>query len=110
VPLCEQYEHHDREDDAAKVWQKATKQYRNASSPWISAAECEARRGDLTRAREYYKKSSNIKLDYPEYLLEAWLTFEHHFGTLDDVEYAISKVNNLMKGINARRKRVSLLH
>ncbi|KNZ44313.1 hypothetical protein VP01_929g5 [Puccinia sorghi] len=63
------------------------------------------RRGDLTRAREYYKKSSNIKLDYPEYLLEAWLTFEHHFGTLDDVEYAISKVNNLMKGINARRKR-----
>jgi len=103
--LATLYEHHDREDDAAKVWQKATKQYRNASSPWISAAECEARRGDLTRAREYYKKSSNIKLDYPEYLLEAWLTFEHHFGTLDDVEYAISKVNNLMKGINARRKR-----
>ncbi|KAA1135788.1 Splicing factor [Puccinia graminis f. sp. tritici] len=99
------FEHHDREDDAAKVWQKATKQYRNASSPWISAAECEARRGDLTRAREYYKKSSNIKLDYPEYLLEAWLTFEHHFGALDDLEYAISKVNNLMKGISARRKR-----
>jgi hypothetical protein len=65
------------------------------------------RRGDLTRAREYYKKSSNIKLDYPEYLLEAWLTFEHHFGGLDDLEYAISKVNNLMKGISARRKRVS---
>ncbi|OAV99972.1 hypothetical protein PTTG_09000 [Puccinia triticina 1-1 BBBD Race 1] len=99
------FEHHDREDDAAKVWQKATKQYRNASSPWISAAECEARRGDLTRAREYYKKSSNIKLDYPEYLLEAWLTFEHHFGALDDLEYAISKVNNIMKGISARRKR-----
>ncbi|PLW29174.1 hypothetical protein PCASD_10935 [Puccinia coronata f. sp. avenae] len=103
--LATLYEHHDREDAAAKVWQKATKQYRNFSSPWISAAECEARRGDLNRAREYYKKSSNIKLDYPEYLLEAWLTFEHHFGTLDDVEYAISKVNNIMKGINARRKR-----
>ncbi|KNE89422.1 hypothetical protein PSTG_17121 [Puccinia striiformis f. sp. tritici PST-78] len=99
------YEHHDREDDAAKVWQKATKQYRNASAPWISAADCEARRGELTRAREYYKKASNIKLDYPEYLLEAWITFEHHFGTLDDLEYAISKVNNIMKGISSRRKR-----
>ncbi|KAI7946357.1 hypothetical protein MJO29_010884 [Puccinia striiformis f. sp. tritici] len=99
------YEHHDREDDAAKVWQKATKQYRNASAPWISAAECEVRRGELTRAREYYKKSSNIKLDYPEYLLEAWITFEHHFGTLDDLEYTISKVNNIMKGISSRRKR-----
>jgi hypothetical protein len=42
VTIFEQYEHHDREDAAAKVWQKATKQYRNFSSPWISAAECEA--------------------------------------------------------------------
>lgn len=99
------YEHHDQQEDAAQIWHKATKQYRNLCSTWISAAESEVRHGNFTRAREYYKKASNIKLDYPEYLLEAWLMFEHHFGTLDDLEYTISKVNNIMKGINARRRR-----
>lgn len=98
-------EHHGREDDAAKVWQKATKQYRESYSIWISAADYEIRRGDLKRAREYYKKAANSKLDYPEYLLQAWITFEHHYGSLEDLEYAVTKTNNLMKGITARRKR-----
>ncbi|EGG01898.1 uncharacterized protein MELLADRAFT_91734 [Melampsora larici-populina 98AG31] len=98
-------EHHGREDDAAKVWQKATKQYRESYSIWISAADYEIRRGDLKRAREYYKKAANSKLDYPEYLLQAWITFEHHYGSLEDLEYAVTKTNNLMKGIAARRKR-----
>ncbi|KAH9820103.1 hypothetical protein DFH28DRAFT_1052402 [Melampsora americana] len=98
-------EHHGREDDAAKVWQKATKQYRESYSIWIAAADYEIRRGDLKRAREYYKKAANSKLDYPEYLLQAWITFEHHYGSLEDLEYATTKTNNLMKGIAARRKR-----
>ncbi|MBW0463715.1 hypothetical protein O181_003430 [Austropuccinia psidii MF-1] len=99
------YERQNRQEDAAKVWQKATKQYREVYSSWLSAAEFEVRRGDLIRARDYYKKAANIKLDYPECLLQAWLSFEHHFGNLEDIEYAISKVNNIMKGIHARRKR-----
>ncbi|KAG0143594.1 hypothetical protein CROQUDRAFT_109080 [Cronartium quercuum f. sp. fusiforme G11] len=100
-------EHHGREDDAAKVWQKATKQYREVYSTWISAADYEAHRGDLKRAREYYKKAANAKLDYPEYLLQAWITFEHHYGNLQDLEYALAKTSNLMKGITVRRKRES---
>ncbi|KAI8449375.1 hypothetical protein BY996DRAFT_6432850 [Phakopsora pachyrhizi] len=104
------YEHHDRADEASKVWEKTTKRYRETYSTWISAADFEVRRKNLGRAREYFKKAANIKLDYPEYLLQAWLAFEHHFGNLDELEHATFKVNNIMKGINARRKRASVDH
>lgn len=46
-------------------------------------------------------------LDFPEYLLQLWLEFERQNGTLVDLEFTISRIAKLKKGLEARRARVS---
>lgn len=101
-----QLEGNDREDEAAKIWQKAVKQHRGSSSVWLAAADFETRRRDFAAARDLFSKAASAKLDYPDYLLQAWIQFENHHGALADVEIASNRVRGLMRGINARRQRV----
>lgn len=69
-----------------------------------------SRYGNLKEAHEVYVKGCSVRfLDYPEYLLEAWLSFEHQNGTLADLEFAITKVKRQRKGLEAKRYRVSYI-
>lgn len=54
-----------------------------------------------------YSEACIVKgLDYPEYLLEAWLNFEKQNGTLPDLERAIVQIRKQKKGVENRRMRV----
>lgn len=65
--------------------------------------------GNLKRAHEIYVKGCSSKgLDYPEYLLEAWLAFEKQNGNLADLEFAMTKIKRQKKGLEKKRYRVSL--
>lgn len=69
-----------------------------------------SRIGNFKKAHEVYLEGCSARfLDYPEYLLEAWLTFEHQNGTLADLEFTIAKVKRQRRGLEARRRRVSVL-
>lgn len=73
------------------------------------AADLLARRrmGDYQRAHEVYTKGcSERSLNYPEYLLEAWLTFETEYGNLADLEFALAKSKRQKKGLERKRARV----
>jgi hypothetical protein len=47
-----------------------------------------------------------IRFDYPEYLFQSWQTFEHHHGTIVEIEAADAEVRKQMKGLNAKRARL----
>lgn len=66
------------------------------------------RAGNFSTAHTVYADGCGAKnLDYPEYLLEAWLNFEKQNGTLIDLEFTLVRIKKQKKGIQARRERVS---
>jgi len=66
-----------------------------------------SRMGDYARAHQVYTQGCAVKgLDYPEFLLEAWLTFENEYGVLADVDFALVKAKRQRKGLEKRRARV----
>jgi N-acetyl-beta-hexosaminidase len=46
-------------------------------------------------------------LDYPDYLLTAWLTFEHQHGSLVNLERTISTVKVARKILDHRRRKAA---
>lgn len=65
------------------------------------------RMGNLKTAHEIYVKGCSAKgLDYPEYLLEAWLAFEKQNGNLADLEFATAKIKRQKAGLERKRYRV----
>ena len=67
-----------------------------------------SRAGNFKAAHEIYVKGCSAKyLDYPDYLLEMWLAFEHQNGTLSDLEFTMTKVKRQRRGLEAKRFRVS---
>lgn len=66
-----------------------------------------SRIGRFRKAHEVYIAGCAARfLDYPEYLLEAWLSFEKQNGTLSDLEFTLTKVKRQQKRIAARRQTV----
>ena len=80
-----------------------------ASSPlslsFLSTAR--SKQDDVEAARKLFAAASKKRLDYPEYLFDAWVTLEHRDGTLDTLETALATVKREMNFVNARRQRVS---
>jgi hypothetical protein len=65
------------------------------------------RRADIEAARDVYLQAVKNRFDYPEYLFDAWTTFEHQHGSLEEVEHAEAEVQKQMRGINSRRARLA---
>ena len=79
-----------------------------ASSPLTELlASTRSKQDDVEAARKLFAAASKKRLDYPEYLFDAWVTLEHRDGTLDTLETALTTVRREMKYVNARRQRVS---
>ena len=66
-----------------------------------------SRRGNIQKAHETYVKGCSARgLDYPDYLLEAWLAFEKQNGNLADLEFSMNKIKRQKKGLQRKRLRV----
>lgn len=107
------------------MWEELTKTRAHDYALWYARADFEtyvawpcisesiadvlrrSRMGDYQRAHEVYTKGcSERSLNYPEYLLEAWLTFETEYGNLADLEFALTKSKRQKKGLERKRARV----
>lgn len=67
-----------------------------------------SRVGQYQKAHEVYSEGCSAKgLDYPEYLIEAWVLFETEYGNLADLEYTLVRSKRQRKGLERRRARVS---
>lgn len=87
------------------MWEHAITANRSEQARWVAAADFEARRGNLDHARALYADGAARRLDYPEYLLDAWLTFEHQYGDLQSIEEAMERIRKYMGAITIRRQK-----
>ena len=60
-------------------------------------------------ARKVFTDIHAKQLDWPEAIWEAWVSFEHLHGTLEEVESCLDKIEKAQYQTNARRAKVSLL-
>ena len=60
-------------------------------------------------ARKVFTDIHTKQLDWPEAIWEAWVSFEHLHGTLEEIESCLDKVEKAQYQTNARRAKVSLL-
>ncbi|GAA5869364.1 hypothetical protein JCM8547_008653 [Rhodosporidiobolus lusitaniae] len=100
------YERFDMKDEARKLWQELTTTRPTSYALWYAHADFETRMGNYAEAHKIYVSGCSAKgLDYPEYLLDAWMTFETEYGTLSDLEFTIQKTKRQRKGLEKRRAR-----
>jgi hypothetical protein len=53
-----------------------------------------------------FRDIANKNLDWPEAIWEAWLSFEHAHGSLDELEDCMDKVEQAQTQVNIRRAKV----
>ncbi|TNY18454.1 hypothetical protein DMC30DRAFT_53948 [Rhodotorula diobovata] len=100
------YERFQMTAEARAIWEGLCKTRQHSYAVWYGHADFETRMGDYARAHKVYTEGCAIKgLDYPEYLLEAWITFENEYGVLADVDFALVKAKRQRKGLEKRRAR-----
>lgn len=64
------------------------------------------KRNDLDGARDVFERAGKCRFDYPEYIFEAHIAFEHQNGDLDEFEQVERRIRKQMKGVTANRMRV----
>ncbi|KZO99622.1 hypothetical protein CALVIDRAFT_534036 [Calocera viscosa TUFC12733] len=93
-------------ETARKVWGSAVKQYANSYLAWSLYAQFiwqDLR--DPERARRIYKEAAaRNQLDWPEAIFDAWIDFEHRFGTVEEVEAAVIRVKQLSEKLAVKRQ------
>ncbi|GAA5825178.1 hypothetical protein JCM5353_002251 [Sporobolomyces roseus] len=100
------YERFQMIEEAGQVWEELTKVESWSYALWYARADFETRAGRYQHAHEVYVQGCSARgLDYPEYLLEPWLTFERECGTAEDLQFALVKVKRSRKGLEKRRAR-----
>lgn len=103
----QKYERFGRLEEASELWAKLVKQRPHSYATHYGYADFETRLGSPQKAFEIYKDGCSQKgLDYPEYLLEAWLVFVRQNGAFGDFEYTLQRVKKQKKGLEGKRARV----
>lgn len=59
---------------------------------WLEYVNLEKQYGDSQSVRQVLQRALNAVSDWPQYIIDEWLLFERHRGSLDDVMKCIQKV------------------
>ncbi|GAA5836247.1 hypothetical protein JCM11251_001440 [Rhodosporidiobolus azoricus] len=104
--LIKIYERFQMTNEARELWEELSENRPQSSGIWYGRADFETRNGNYQSAHEIYVAGCSAKgLDYPEYLLDAWMSFEEEYGNLADLEFTITKTKRQRKGLEKRRAR-----
>ncbi|GAA5954263.1 hypothetical protein JCM8115_003354 [Rhodotorula mucilaginosa] len=104
--LIKLYERYQMIDEARQLWVELCKARPYSYAVWYGRADFETRVGQYQKAHEVYSEGCSAKgLDYPEYLIEAWVLFETEYGNLADLEYTLVRSKRQRKGLERRRAR-----
>ncbi|TFK27991.1 RNA-binding protein Prp24 [Coprinopsis marcescibilis] len=90
-------------DSAIEVWSEASKKYKNGYSVWLNYTETLVKHQRFDEARQVFAEVHTKRIDWPEAIWEAWVTFEHLHGTLDDINAAIDKIEKAHHYLNDYR-------
>lgn len=122
----DQYEDLGLTDNAVEVWKSAAKRARSSYLLWtnytdllvyalpsLPAIKCtHAHRLQYRKLKQYdearaiFSDVHKKKLDWPEAVWEAWISFEHLYGSVEDIESCLEKVEKARVQVNFYRARV----
>ncbi|EPQ51022.1 hypothetical protein GLOTRDRAFT_66218 [Gloeophyllum trabeum ATCC 11539] len=92
-------------DRAAALWEATAKHYKTSYLAWTLYAEALIKQNQYDQARAVYVDVSTKNVDWPEAIWQAWLSFEHLYGSVDEIERCMDKVERAQGQVNARRAR-----
>ncbi|TFK40639.1 hypothetical protein BDQ12DRAFT_601697 [Crucibulum laeve] len=90
-------------DNAIGVWQAASKKYKSSYLVWTNYTEALIKNEQYDEARGVFMDIHLKQFDWPEAIWEAWISFEHLHGTLEEVETCLDKVEKAQYQLNLRR-------
>lgn len=69
---------------------------------WLEYVNLEKQYGDPQSVRQVLQRALNAVTDWPQYIIDEWLLFERHRGSLDDVMKCIHKVAEFNQKYNTQ--------
>ncbi|TFK52241.1 hypothetical protein OE88DRAFT_1657387 [Heliocybe sulcata] len=92
-------------DRAVALWEATSRHYKTSYLAWTSYADVLIKQSQYDKARAVYADISTKNVDWPEAIWQAWLSFEHLYGTVEEIEGCMDKIERAQNQVNARRAR-----
>ncbi|KAF8195410.1 hypothetical protein BJ912DRAFT_956851 [Pholiota molesta] len=90
-------------DNVFEIWKAAAKHSKSSYQVWLNYTDALIKHQRFEEARQVFLDVHSKQLDWPEALWEAWLTFEHVHGSVEEIETALDKIESAQYQTNMRR-------
>ncbi|KAF9483427.1 hypothetical protein BDN70DRAFT_799974 [Pholiota conissans] len=97
------YESAELIDSVFEIWKAAAKHSKSSYTVWLNYTDALIKHQRFEQARQVFLDVHTKQLDWPEAIWEAWLTFEHLHGSVEEIEVALDKIENAQYQTNMRR-------
>ncbi|KAH7914268.1 hypothetical protein BJ138DRAFT_1177428 [Hygrophoropsis aurantiaca] len=92
-------------ESAIAVWQSTAKHNKTSYVAWTAYTDVLIKTESYDLARTTFQDIAMKNIDWPEAIWEAWIAFEHLYGSVESIEAALDKVERARYQVNARRAR-----
>ncbi|PPR05354.1 hypothetical protein CVT24_007968 [Panaeolus cyanescens] len=103
--LASIYENSGLVDSVFGVWKSVSEKNKNSYQVWLLYTEALTKHQRFDEAREIFQNVHSKQLDWPEMVWEAWLSFEHVNGSLEDIENCMDKIERAQFQTQKKRER-----
>ncbi|KAJ8519001.1 hypothetical protein ONZ45_g3994 [Pleurotus djamor] len=93
----------DLPEEGAGVWLTTTKHYKTSYLAWTSYIDTLTKQDKHDQVRAIYKDLHMKNLDWPEAIWDSWLNFEHLYGTVQDIDHCLERIERAQYSANKRR-------
>ncbi|KAI0357377.1 RNA-binding protein Prp24 [Trametes cingulata] len=93
----------DLQANAVVLWEDAAKHYKTSYLAWTSYTDVLTKQHMYEDARKVFRDIAMKNLDWPEAIWEAWISFEQLYGTVEELEDALDRIERAQTQVNARR-------
>ncbi|OZJ05109.1 hypothetical protein BZG36_01382 [Bifiguratus adelaidae] len=88
---------------ATKTWDAIIKSHGKESEAFLSYIEFAKRHQDYRKVRSLFKQASIKLIDWPERIWDAWIQFEHLYGSADTLLEAVLRTDRQRRIVNKKR-------
>ncbi|KAG2010078.1 RNA-binding protein Prp24 [Coprinopsis cinerea AmutBmut pab1-1] len=92
-------------EDAVKVWKAASKKHKGNYAVWLNYTETLIKHKNFEEARSVFTEVHTKRMDWPEAVWEAWLSFEQLHGSVETIDSCLDKIEKAQAQLNFYRAR-----
>ncbi|KAK0503883.1 hypothetical protein EDD18DRAFT_1411611 [Armillaria luteobubalina] len=90
-------------DSLIKLWQTTAKHYKISYMACTLYTDALIKNDRADDARKVFQEVHRKHFDWPEAIWDAWVTFEHFHGTVEEINAAMNNIEKIRLQVNARR-------